>query len=99
MGNVDSEGKHVDQNRIADEYLDLAELYYFGGAKGSGDNLQKNCPKCVKAHLFKILHAGLQTHHDLRNRVGQAQTLQEYRAVASELKARGWDQPMFGHCG
>lgn len=88
--NIDGDGRYVDQNRIAREYLQLAERHLPPGSDGG-------CPKCVKAHLFKFLHAGLQEHTDLRNRVGSAHTLSEYKAVAAELEARGWEQPMLNH--
>lgn len=91
--NRDAQGQYVDQDRLACEYLDLAEQYL-----AADQRVAKECPKCVKAHLFKILHAGLQRHHDLRDWVGRARSLQEYRDVARELEARGWEQPMFHTC-
>jgi len=90
-GNRDALGRYVDQNRLAREYLDLAEQLL---PAAHGD---RECPKCVKAHVFKMLHAGLQANHDLRDRVGRAESFQEYRDIAAELEARGWTQPMFHH--
>mmetsp|Transcript_97058 Transcript_97058/g.302661 ORF Transcript_97058/g.302661 Transcript_97058/m.302661 type:complete len:370 (-) Transcript_97058:59-1168(-) len=90
-GNRDADGNYVDQNRLAHEYLDLVERYPPPGSSRDG------CPKCVKAHLFKLLFAGLQEHTDLRDRVGAAKSLAEYRAVCTELEARGWTQPMPHH--
>merc|ERR1712203_827513 len=66
--NKDAMGEHVDQNRLAHEYLDLAEMHLLDGkAVRSG-----KCPKCVKAHIFKMLYMGLQANIDLRDRVQSA---------------------------
>merc|ERR1711924_191113 len=89
--NIDSQGEYIDQNRIAHEYLDLAEAHLFSDKEEAS-----KCPKCIKAHLFKILHFGLQSHHDLRERVQNALTCNEYRDVVLELERRGWEQPWFG---
>eukprot|EP00927_Polykrikos_kofoidii_P060528 TRINITY_DN55488_c0_g1_i1.p1 TRINITY_DN55488_c0_g1~~TRINITY_DN55488_c0_g1_i1.p1 ORF type:complete len:484 (-),score=63.75 TRINITY_DN55488_c0_g1_i1:47-1465(-) len=89
--NRDAEGVLVDQNRLAHEYLDLCQKHLLTGKSSA-----TNCPKCVKAHLFKLLFAGIQAHTDLRDRLACARSLDEYRSVASELEARGWAQPMFG---
>eukprot|EP00931_Biecheleriopsis_adriatica_P048187 TRINITY_DN27840_c0_g1_i1.p1 TRINITY_DN27840_c0_g1~~TRINITY_DN27840_c0_g1_i1.p1 ORF type:complete len:472 (+),score=97.01 TRINITY_DN27840_c0_g1_i1:47-1462(+) len=90
--NLDADGMYIDQDRLAREYLDLADLHLAesGGSK-------KKCPSCVKAHLFKLLHAGLRQHTDLRARLGDATTLAEHRGVALELAERGWSQPMLNH--
>lgn len=90
--NRDADGNYVDQNRLTQEYLDLAE-HYLPESKGS----KAACPSCVKAHLFKFLHAGLQANPDLRSRVSEGHTLQDFRAVSEELAARGWAQPLFHH--
>ncbi|CAK0845062.1 unnamed protein product [Prorocentrum cordatum] len=82
-GNFDAGGAYVDQDRLAREYLDLAEMYLPGA--GSADE----CPKCVKAHVFKLVYAGLQDNHDLRDRVGSARSLPEFRAVVEESCRRG----------
>lgn len=86
-GNRDANGAYVDQTRLAREYLELA-AQHLPSKKGE-------CPKCVKAHIFKLVYAGLQDNRDLRDRVGQAHTLSEYRAVVEELAARGWREPRF----
>jgi len=87
--NRDALEQLVDQNRLAREYLDLAQEHLPIKSDGS-------CPKCVKAHMFKILFWGLQSHHDLRERASSAHALEDYRAVLQELELRGWDQPCFG---
>lgn len=90
--NRDADGQYIDQNRLAHEYLDLAERHLSMEGRGS-------VPKCVKAHLFKFLHCGLQDNVDLRDRVGTSQTFEEYRCIVHELQARGWVQPMLGREG
>jgi len=63
------------QEELALEYLELARLH------GAGH-------KCVKAHLFHFLYAGLQLHTDLRSELGGAKGLDAMAAVASALRAR-----------
>jgi len=65
----------VTQEDLALEYLELARLH-------------KAQPKCVKAHLFHFLYAGLQLHTDLRSQLGCAKGLDEIAAVASTLRGR-----------
>jgi len=91
--NRDAEGNYIDQDRLVREYLDLAEQYLPASVVTGKDH----CPKCVKAHLFKMLYAGLQANHDLRDRVGSAIVFREYREIARELEARAWKQPLFHH--
>lgn len=61
---------------LAEEYLDCWEKY------------DKPNSKYIKPHLFKILHKGLNEHTDLRERLGNAKTLEEYRSIVKELKER-----------
>merc|ERR1712070_1008119 len=98
-GNRDNEGRYIDQDRLAREYLDLADRHIRKPDKPSKKvpDPDQYCPSCVKGHLFKILYAGLQQHTDLRERMGRARSLQEHRAISEELKERGWVQPMFNH--
>ena len=49
----------------------------------------------VRGHLFKLLHEGLRTHVDLRDKLLVAGTLNEMRSVCTELKTAGWDQQRF----
>lgn len=86
-GNRDLEGRYVDQTRLAREYLELAAQHL--------PSTNGQCPKCVKAHIFKMVFSGLQDNTDLRDRASQALTICEYRAIVDELAARGWRQPRF----
>lgn len=63
------------QEDLALEYLNLAKTHIPGH-------------KCMKAHLFHFLYAGLQLHTDLRSQLGSARGLEELIAVTSELKKR-----------
>jgi len=65
----------VSQDVLTAEYLELAQLY--------GTSL-----RCVKAHLFKFLYAGLQQHVDLRSQLGCAKCLDEMAVVARALRQR-----------
>jgi len=86
-GNIDSSGTYIDQNRLALEYLELAEQHLPGSDSGT--------PKCVKAHMFKLVYAGLQDHVDLREHLVRATSFKEFRAVVEELAKRNWRQPRF----
>eukprot|EP00928_Gymnodinium_smaydae_P038446 TRINITY_DN26520_c0_g1_i1.p1 TRINITY_DN26520_c0_g1~~TRINITY_DN26520_c0_g1_i1.p1 ORF type:complete len:402 (-),score=44.36 TRINITY_DN26520_c0_g1_i1:203-1408(-) len=88
--NRDASGVYVDQNRLAKEYLDLVQ---FCGMQGE----RNGCPKFVMSHVFKLLHAGLQENHDLRDRVSAAKTFWEYSDIVAELAERGWSQPGLNH--
>lgn len=65
----------VYQEDLAVEYLDLARQYNANH-------------KCIKAHLFRFLFAGLQLHTDLRTQLGQAKGIDELTVVSEALKAR-----------
>ena len=69
-------GKVVCLDQIALEYVEMWEKY------------DKETPKYMKPHLFKILHKGLTIHTDLRDKLGSAKNEQECRAVVNELKER-----------
>jgi len=87
--NRDADGNYIDQDRLAHEYLELAKQWVPGCSR-EGD-----CPKCVRAHLFKMLHFGLQSNPDLRDQTSSARSFQTYVAIARDLKSRGWTQPSF----
>lgn len=53
-------GKIVCLDQLALEYLDMWEKF------------DKDTPKYMKPHLFKILHQGLTVHTDLRDKLGSA---------------------------
>lgn len=63
------------QEDLAMEYLDLARQY-----------TPKD--KCIKAHLFHFLFAGLQLHTDLRSQLGSARGIDELSVVTAALQAR-----------
>merc|ERR1712032_474225 len=65
----------VFQEDLAMEYLELARLHQAG-------------PKCIKAHLFHSLYAGLQLHTDLRSQLGCAKGIEEISSVAAALQQR-----------
>lgn len=47
---------------------------------------------CIRGHMFKMLYKGLSENTDLRDRMSQVHTLQEFRAIATELKERRVDK-------
>jgi tRNA-dihydrouridine synthase 1 len=59
------------------EYLELYEKY-----PGEADISH------IRAHFFKFLYTGLQRHTDLRDRTGRSKTLEEFKAIAAEMKER-----------
>jgi len=71
------------QAELALEYLELAKLH-------------STNHKCVKAHLFHFLYAGLQLHTDLRSQLGCAKAIDEMAAIASTLKARRTEDRLQG---
>lgn len=87
--NCDSDGSYIDQDRLAHEYLELA------GQHISACSRRRYHLKCVRAHLFKMLHIGLQSNPDLRDRICNAESLDDFMDVARDLKSRGWTQPAF----
>eukprot|EP00968_Pinguiococcus_pyrenoidosus_P017757 scaffold1790_cov257-Pinguiococcus_pyrenoidosus.AAC.52 len=72
----DLQSKRVSQDDLAEEYLDAVEA--FPGASTS----------IVKGHMFSICFAGLHDHPDLRQKMGAAGTLAQYRQVLRELRGR-----------
>jgi len=68
-------GKIVDLDELAMEYLELCKVY----ETDSG---------CIRAHLFKILHTGLQVHCDLRERMVKVHGLEEFFEIVRELRKR-----------
>mmetsp|Transcript_53421 Transcript_53421/g.172593 ORF Transcript_53421/g.172593 Transcript_53421/m.172593 type:complete len:209 (-) Transcript_53421:63-689(-) len=68
-------GRHVSQDQLTAEYLELAKIY--------------DAPKsAVKAHVFRFLYAGLQTNIDLRAQLGAAKTLEEIGLAAAAVRER-----------
>uniref|UniRef100_A0A0G4HY55 tRNA-dihydrouridine(16/17) synthase [NAD(P)(+)] n=1 Tax=Chromera velia CCMP2878 TaxID=1169474 RepID=A0A0G4HY55_9ALVE len=68
-------GKKYRIDELMLEYLNLVEKYPAGNS-------------AVKAHLFHSLHSGLMVHTDLREQLGKARSMPEFRAVAVEMKRR-----------
>ena len=66
-----------DLDDLTIEYLDLYEKY-----PGEADRSH------IRAHMFKFLYTGLSVHTDLRDRVAKAQTFEEFKAIALEMKER-----------
>eukprot|EP00747_Dinoflagellata_sp_TGD_P166755 gnl/TRDRNA2_/TRDRNA2_190042_c0_seq1.p1 gnl/TRDRNA2_/TRDRNA2_190042_c0~~gnl/TRDRNA2_/TRDRNA2_190042_c0_seq1.p1 ORF type:complete len:417 (-),score=71.86 gnl/TRDRNA2_/TRDRNA2_190042_c0_seq1:87-1301(-) len=72
------------QEDLALEYLELARQY-------------SPTKKCVKAHLFHFLYAGLQLHTDLRSQLGCSQGIDEMAVVANALRARRAEERAAGN--
>lgn len=68
-------GEIKDLDEQALEYLELTEKY-------------KTPHFFVKSHLFKILHSGLTQHVDLRSKLANVKTIEEFREIVNELKSR-----------
>ena len=62
-------GKVVDLDRLALQYLELAEKH-----PGANDS-------CLRGHMFKIMFTGLQKHTDLRERLVRASGLGNFRQI------------------
>lgn len=63
----------VDNDKLANEYLDLAaEL-------GNADM------SWIRAHIHKFLHFGFKTHTDLRDKLNTSKTIPEIKEIAEEL--------------
>ena len=69
----------MDLDRLAFEYLELAEKY-----PGADDS-------CMRAHLFKILFTGLAANTDLRDRMTKAMGIDNFRQIVAELNQRRVD--------
>ena len=74
-------GQIVDLDRLAFEYLELAEKY-----PGADDS-------CMRAHLFKILFTGLAANTDLRDRMTKAIGINNFREIVAELNQWNCDPP------
>mmetsp|Transcript_10566 Transcript_10566/g.23280 ORF Transcript_10566/g.23280 Transcript_10566/m.23280 type:complete len:438 (-) Transcript_10566:34-1347(-) len=68
-------GRHVCQDQLTSEYLELAKIY----------DASKSA---VKSHLFRFLYAGLQWNVDIRAQLGAAKNLEEISAAAVALAER-----------
>lgn len=75
-------GKIVCLDQLATEYIDLWEKY------------DKECPRYLKPHLFKILHKGLNEHTDLRDKLGNAKNPEECKQVVEQLRERRKEIPI-----
>jgi tRNA-dihydrouridine synthase 1 len=68
-------GKIEDLDRVGLEYIEMALKYKADVAQ-------------VRAHMFKILYAGLSIHTDLREAMTKAKTIEEFRDLAIQLQKR-----------
>ncbi|KAL1916420.1 uncharacterized protein VTP21DRAFT_5611 [Calcarisporiella thermophila] len=68
-------GQHPHSWQIAEEYLAICR------------ELNTKWP-FARAHLFKIFHAALPVHTDLRSALGSARTYEEIEKIVGELKQR-----------
>ena len=41
---------------------------------------------CIRAHLFKMMFTGLSVHTDLREKLVKAKGIEEFRAIALEMR-------------
>ena len=67
--------KIYDLDEIAMEYLDLCIKY-------------KSDIKYIKPHLFKFLYAGLDSNHDLRERLAKGNNFEEFLEITKTLQKR-----------
>lgn len=65
---------------LADEYLQMVEKYPHGSSM-----------KSVRQHIMKFCYKYFVRHVDLRDRAGDAKTLEQYQAVIAELLQRVGD--------
>jgi len=77
-------GAYLDQDELARRYLNMCAMH--PPSKGAA---------MMRGHLFKILHGGLRSHPEVRDKLLLSRSLVEMRAVADELAAIGWEQPRF----
>lgn len=68
-------GQALPQDVIAEEYLQAASTY-------------KAEPGQVRAHLFRLLYAGLRLHTDIRDQLVEARSLEDMAAAAAALRER-----------
>lgn len=68
-------GRQILQDQLVEEYLQKVKIY-------------ETDRKCVKAHLFRFLYAGLQHHVDFRAQLGASKSLEDIEAAAAGLRAR-----------
>lgn len=70
-------GELPDLDEIAQEYLDIFR-----------ENDHKGHRRCLKPHFFKFLHEGMRQNTDIRRKLGQAKTLEDFQEVVSSMKER-----------
>lgn len=74
-------GKIHDMDELMMEYIDLFEKY-----PGEADL------KCLRSHMFKFLHTGLQKHTDIRDVLNKAKGYEPIKKVAVMMKERRKDE-------
>eukprot|EP00842_Homolaphlyctis_polyrhiza_P006152 jgi/Hompol1/6538/HPOL_000191-RA len=70
-------GRHPHSCDVALEYLDICKT-----------NAENTVSGDAKAHVFKMLHASLVKHPDLRTRLGTSHTLEDFTNIVIEMKSR-----------
>lgn len=68
----------LDMDDLVCEYLECVEKY-------------KDQESFVKSHLFKMLYMGLKVFTDLREKLTEARTLEEYKAIVQKVAERRKD--------
>jgi len=68
----------LDMDDLVSEYLECVEQY-------------KDQDSFVKSHLFKMLYTGLKVFTDLRDKLTEAKTIEDYKAIALEVAERRKD--------
>jgi len=70
-------GQHVPQDTLIRRYLELTEKYP-----------EDQIMKMAKKHMYQFLHGELSIATELRPKLGQSRSLDEIRAVATEIAER-----------
>merc|ERR1719331_1283527 len=70
-------GQHVPQDKLIRRYLELTEKYP-----------EDQIMKMAKKHMYQFLHGELSIATELRPKLGQSKSLDEIRAVATEIAER-----------
>jgi tRNA-dihydrouridine synthase 1 len=70
-------GEIPDLDDIAQEYLNIFK-----------ENNHSGHRRCLKPHFFKFLHEGMRTHTDIRSKLGQSKTIEDFQNVLDLMKER-----------
>ncbi|KAJ3181608.1 hypothetical protein HDU85_003550 [Gaertneriomyces sp. JEL0708] len=72
-------GRHISTTALALEYLDICAAL---------TEQATATPSMIRAHLFKLFHASLPIHTDIRAQLAKAKTRPEFEHVCKELEKR-----------